>query len=239
MAVAPYRSLWSKAPLFRTLEPSQVERVGDLVEIRKLDADQILFIAGEACTGFYVVLEGAIRLLKPGNDGEEMLLNVIHPGQSFAEAALFAGGVFPATARAMGSTLLARVPREPFMNLLRSDIELCLKMLESLATWHHRLTQQVQQLRSADSAGRLKTWLVEEAQRNHNREILLRMPKKILAAQLGMTPETLRLHPSGRTTHRAWEPRRRMKLRGSASRGRWWRSEGLFNLPNPRPDCHG
>ncbi|HTL99383.1 MAG TPA: Crp/Fnr family transcriptional regulator [Holophagaceae bacterium] len=191
MAVAPYRSLWCKAPLFRSLEPSQVERVGSLVEIRRLGADQVLFVAGEPCTGFYVVLEGAIRLLKPQDGGEETLLNVIHPGQSFAEAALFAGGVFPATARGMGETLLARVPRDPLLNLLRSDSLLCLKMLESLAAWHHRLTQQVQQLRAVDSGGRLRAWLAEEARRSPSREVLLRMPKKILAGQLGMTPETL------------------------------------------------
>ena len=191
MAVAPYRSLWSKAPLFRSLGSSQVERVGALVEVRRLGADQVLFVAGEPCTGFYVVLEGAVRLLKPRDEGEETLLNVVHPGQSFAEAALFSGGAFPATARAMGETLLARVPREPFLALLRSDSLLCLKMLESLAAWHHRLTQQVQQLRSIDSGGRLKAWLVEEALRSPNREVLLRMPKKILAGQLGMTPETL------------------------------------------------
>lgn len=191
MAIAPYRGLWSKAPLFSTLDPTQVERVGALVEVRRLSADQVLFVAGEPCSGFYVVLEGAVRLLRSHGDGEETLLNLVHPGQSFAEAALFAGGVFPATARAMGETLVARVPREPFLALLRSDAELCLKMLASLASWHHRLTHQVQQLRANDTAGRLKAWLMEEARRSPSREVLLRIPKKLLAAQLGMTPETL------------------------------------------------
>ena len=191
MAIAPYRSLWSKAPLFRSLDAAQVERVGALIEIRRLDTGQVLFLSGDPCDGFYTVLEGSVRLLKPQGDGGELLLNVVHPGQSFAEAALFAGGVFPATARAVEATLLAKVPRAPFLALLRSDVELCLKMLESLAIWHHRLTQQVQQLRAVDSGGRLKAWLLEEARRNPQGAILLRMPKKILAAQLGMTPETL------------------------------------------------
>ena len=191
MSIAPYRGLWSKAPLFKSLDPTQVERVGAIVEIRRLDAGQVLFIAGDPCDAFYIVLEGSVRLLKSQADGGELLLNLVHPGQSFAEAALFAGGVFPATARAAEETLLARVPRAPFLSLLRSDAELCLKMLESLAAWHHRLTHQVQQLRASDSGGRLKTWLQEEAARSPSREVLLRMPKKLLAAQLGMTPETL------------------------------------------------
>ena len=191
MAIAPYRGLWSKAPLLGGLDSAQVARVGALIEIRHLDDGQVLFLAGDPCDAFYIVLEGTIRLLKPQEDGGELLLNLIHPGQSFAEAALFAGGAFPATARAMSGTLLARVPRSPFLALLRSDAELCLRMLGSLAAWHHRLTHQVQQLRAEDAGERLRAWLMEEAARNPAREVLLRVPKKQLAAQLGMTPETL------------------------------------------------
>ncbi|HJW72044.1 MAG TPA: Crp/Fnr family transcriptional regulator [Geothrix sp.] len=187
---APYQGLWSKAPLFRTLDVAQLGKVGALVEIRTLDADQTLFLAGEPCTGFFVVLEGAIQLLRPTEDGEEVPLNLVRAGQSFAEAALFAGGIFPATARALERTLLAKIPRTSFLALLRSDAELCLRMLESLSVWHHRLTFQNQSLRARDTRGRLRTWLAEEARRAPNREILLRVSKKIQAAQLGMSPET-------------------------------------------------
>lgn len=189
-----YQGLWSKAPLFRTLDAAQIARVGALVEIRSLGPGQTLFLAGEPCTGFFVVLEGAIQLLRPADDGGETQLNLVRPGQSFAEAALFAGAGFPATARALEQTLLAKVPRVSFLALLRSDAELCLRMLESLAAWHHRLTFQIQTLRAQDTAGRLRSWLAEEARRAPGREILLRVSKKVQAAQLGMAPETFSRH---------------------------------------------
>ncbi len=187
---APYQGLWSKAPLFRSLDEAQLARVGVLIEIRELEAGQVLFVAGEPCTGFFFVLEGAVQLLRPGEDGAETALNLVRPGQTFAEAALFSGGAFPATARGLERSLLAKVPRAPFLALLRSDAELCLRMLESLAAWHHRLTFQVQALRAQDAGGRLRAWLAEEVRRAPDREILLRVPKKVLAAQLGMAPET-------------------------------------------------
>ena len=187
----PHQGLWSKAPLFQNLAPQQLARVGELLEFKRLEPGQVLFVAGEPCTGFFIVLEGAIQLLRPEGDGRETLLNLVRPPQSFAEAALFSSGAFPATARAQEGTLLAKMPKAPFLALLRRDAELCLKMLESLAAWHHRLTFQVQQLRAEDGAGRLRRWLQDEAAKAPNREILLRVPKKVLAAQLGFTPETL------------------------------------------------
>ncbi len=187
----PHQGLWSKAPLFQNLAPEQLARVGELLAFKHLEAGQLLFVAGEPCMGFFIVLEGAIQLLRPEGDGRETLLNLVRPPQSFAEAALFSGGDYPATARAQEPTLLALVPKAPFLALLRGDADLCLKMLESLAAWHHRLTFQVQQLRSEDGAGRLRRWLMDEAAKAPDREILLRVPKKVLAAQLGFTPETL------------------------------------------------
>lgn len=187
----PHQGLWSKAALFQNLAQPQLARMGALLEFKRLEAGQLLFLAGDPCTGFFVVLEGAVQLLRPEPDGRETLLNLVRPPHSFAEAALFSGHAFPATARAQEPSLLARMPKEPFLALLRSDADLCLKMLESLAAWHHRLTFQVQQLRTEDAQARLRRWLHEEAARAPQREILLRTPKKILAAQLGMTPETL------------------------------------------------
>lgn len=187
----PHQGLWSKAPLFQNLAPAQLARVGERMEFRRLEAGQVLFVAGEPCTGFYVVLEGAVQLLRPEADGQETLLNLVRPPQSFAEAALFSGDAYPATARAQEPSLLAKMPKVPLLALLRGDAELCLKMLESLAAWHHRLTFQVQQLRAQDGAGRLRRWLRDEAARAPGGEILLRVPKKLLAAQLGIAPETL------------------------------------------------
>ena len=104
---------------------------------------------------------------------------------------MFSGGIFPASAEALEPTLLAHFPKEPFLGLLRKDPDLCFKVMEGLAAWHHRLTFQVQQLSGNDGVGRLKSWLEEAAAKTPDRTVRLKVPKKILAAQLGMAPETL------------------------------------------------
>ena len=191
---APYQGLWSKAPLFKELDALHLGKVGELIQIRKLAAGGFLFLAGEPCTGFFVVLEGQIKLVRTTEQGGEATLHVVRPGQSFAEAALFSGGAFPATAVAVEDALVAHIPRRPFLDLLRSDPDLCLKMLESLAAWHHRLTFQVQQLSAQDSGARLRRWISDAAREAADGVIRLRVPKKVLAGQLGMAPETLSRH---------------------------------------------
>ncbi len=188
---APLQGLWSKCALFHQLLPGQLARVGAFVRIEHLDDGQERFTEGDPCTGFFVVLDGQVRLHKAAPDGRDATLSLVRPGFSFAEAALFSGGLFPASAEAVGATVLAHFPREPFLRLLREDQELCFKVLESLASWHHKLTHQVQQLSAEDSGGRLRRWIQDQARDSPDGLVRLRVPKKVLAAQLGMAPETL------------------------------------------------
>ena len=192
MKAAAYQGLWSKTGLFLSMNTDQLARVGGLMQLRKLESGQLLFTEGDVCTGFFVVLEGQIRLYRTAPKvGGETTLNVVRSGFSFAEAAMFSGGIFPATAEALEATLLAYFPKDPFLALLREDSDLSLKVMEGLAAWHHRLTFQVQQLSGNDGAGRLKRWIEDAAKNAPDGTFHLKVPKKILAAQLGMAPETL------------------------------------------------
>ncbi len=192
MQAAAYQGLWSKTALFHSMTSVQLARVGELLQLRKLESGQLLFTEGDPCTGFFVVLEGQVRLYRPAPKvGGESTLNVVRAGYSFAEAAVFSGGIFPASAEALEPSLVAHFPKEPLLALLRADPELCLKVLEGLAAWHHRLTFQVQQLSGNDGAGRLKRWIEDTARSAPNRTFRLKVSKKVLAGQLGMAPETL------------------------------------------------
>ncbi len=192
MKAAAHQGLWSKTGLFLSMNSAQLARVGELMQLRKLEPGQLLFTEGEACTGFFVVLEGQIRLYRAApKAGGETTLNVVRSGSSFAEAAMFSGSIFPATAEALEATLLAFFPKDPFLTLLRKDPDLSFKIMEGLATWHHRLTFQVQQLSGNDGAGRLRRWIEETAKNAPTATFHLKVTKKILAAQLGMAPETL------------------------------------------------
>ncbi len=192
MKAAAYQGLWSKSVMFQAMGADQLAKVGELMQLRQLVTGQHLFSEGDPCTGFFVVLEGQIRLYRAAPKvGGETTLSVVREGLSFAEAAIFSGGIFPASAVALESTLLAHFPKDYFLALLRADADLCFKVMEGLAAWHHRLTSQVQQLSGNDSAGRLQNWIKEATAKSTDQVIRLKVSKKILAAQLGMAPETL------------------------------------------------
>jgi CRP-like cAMP-binding protein len=80
-------------------------------------------------------------------------------------------------------------PKDRFLRTMREDPELALAIIHAQAVWLRKLAQKMQQLSTTDSAERLWFWLHENLPAKG--ELLLPMTKKALAAQLGMTPETL------------------------------------------------
>ena len=181
---------WHQAPLFTSLLPAQRDRLEPMAGSRRLDAGELLFLEEEPCTGFFVLLEGAIQLTRCGTDpGAHPTLALILPVNSFAEAAMFGGEAFPATATALKPSRVVHFSKTPFLAALREDPDLALAVIHAQAVWLRKITMKIQELTGSDSLERLRTWL--RAQLSNRTTLTLPVTKKALAAQLGMTPETL------------------------------------------------
>ena len=182
--------LWHQAPLFTSLQPAQRDQLGRLASQRTLEPEAMLFMEDDPCTGFYVLVEGAIQLTRSGDlPGAHPTLAVIHPVTSFAEAAMFGGEAFPATATALKPSVVFQFPKAPFLAAMRSDPDLAQAIIHAQAVWLRRLTHTVEQLTGSDSSDRLLNWVREQIPAGGS--IVLPVTKKVLAGQLGMTPETL------------------------------------------------
>lgn len=182
--------LWLQAPLFGSLQVPQRQKLMAMAIVRTLEPEEILFMEDDPCAGFYVVEQGAIQLTRfSDTPGAHPTLAVILPVNSFAEAALFGGEAFPATATALKPTKVVLFPKERFLATMREDPDLALAIIHAQAVWLRKLTQKMQQLSTTDSSDRLRIWLRENL--SGKTELVLPMTKKALAAQLSMTPETL------------------------------------------------
>ncbi|MBI4580414.1 MAG: Crp/Fnr family transcriptional regulator [Planctomycetes bacterium] len=184
----------SRCPLFDRLAPALLEQLaGACRAIRRRKAETIIR-EGEPCEGFFVVAEGLVRVYKIAADGRERTLHVVRPPHSFAEAAMFAGGGYPAFASALEDARLVLVPREPFCRLLREQPEAAVRMFESLSMWMHRLLDQLETETFLNARAKLASYLLRELRRRPAgagpARIELAQPKKEIASQLGMAPET-------------------------------------------------
>jgi len=184
----------SQVPLLAHLPVDQRQEVVAAGHERRLERGEILFHEGERTEAFYAVLEGQLKLVRYSPRGKELLLHLVHPGQSFAEAALFGEGTYPASAVAVDPSRLWSWPRRRFEDLLRHSPDLALALLGSVSVWTRRLAAKLELLTQRRVEERLAVYLIGRAGEGALRAgdaVALPEARNLIAAQCGTAPEVL------------------------------------------------
>lgn len=186
-------ALVARLPIFAGLDEARIRRLLDHAAVRSFGRNAVLFLQDEPATRFYVILDGWVRLYRQTPDGQESTIAVYTLGDSFAEAAILQSGAFPVTAVVVDDARLLVIEAEPFLHHLQADPKLCLNMMASMFNHLRRLVQQVEQLTVRSSAERLADFLLRLTPDGEAGEAVVRLPldKAMIAARLGMQPETL------------------------------------------------
>ena len=108
----------ARVPLFRRLEPHELEHLAEEVEQVNYKAGEIIFHEYDTGDALYVVEEGAVRIWVTDEDVQEVTLAELHPGQLFGEMAVLDRGQRSSSATAMVDTHLHRLTSDDFEKFL-------------------------------------------------------------------------------------------------------------------------
>jgi CRP/FNR family transcriptional regulator len=182
----------ARIPLFRGLDPGQMGQILSIAEKRSYAKGQLIFSEGDDGDGFYVVVEGQVKIFKLSADGKEHILHIFAAGQTFGEVPVFAGEHFPANAGAIGDSFVLFFPRAAFLSLLKKNPGLSLKLLADLSLKLREFTVQIENLSLKEMPARLAGYLLYLAEEQGRRDrVSLTISKGQLASLLGTIPETL------------------------------------------------
>ena len=179
-------------PSFKGLESDQLEAIQWIAIDRSFVRNELIFSDGDPGDGFYVVIEGQVKIFKLSPEGKEQILHVLGPGQPLGQVAVFAGRSFPANAQSLSKSHLLFFPREKFVALIAEHPTIVLRMLAVLSMRLREFTLQVENLSLKEVPGRLASYLMLlSREQNNNDSVTLPIPKGQLASLLGTIPETL------------------------------------------------
>jgi CRP-like cAMP-binding protein len=109
----------------------RVEAVLERLEVRDFPPDAVIVRQGDAAEHFFILVEGAVAVLRPDAQGVEKEDGRLGPAQHFGEAGLLAGARSPTTIRCLDAPVrVLAMAREEFLSLvaevdlLSSDIAL-------------------------------------------------------------------------------------------------------------------
>jgi CRP-like cAMP-binding protein len=179
-------------PMFSGLTDEMRRELLHGVSVHVFPDEALLFSAGDPADRFFVVLDGAVCLVALTPEGDETIIDVVGPGSSFAEAAIFGSGRYPLQAEAVASSRVVGIDAHGFLDKIREKPTLGLELLASLGRWQLQLMGELRQLKLQTPAQRLAWFLLTLTDRpSGSASIRLPYRKSLIARRIGITPESL------------------------------------------------
>jgi CRP/FNR family transcriptional regulator, cyclic AMP receptor protein len=163
-----------------------------LVNIRK---DQMLIEEGGPAQDFLQVEEGQVKMFIMNPDGQEFTQGLFNPGESFGEPALLGGFPYPSSAIAMVDSKVWRLPKAEFLQLLKENFEIHLKLDQVLCKRLQYKSMILTEVSSYDPEHRLitvmKYYKTKEHKPDPKTKIIIPFTRQQLADMTGLRVETV------------------------------------------------
>ena len=108
----------SQVPLFKRLEPEELERLATRVEQVEFPAGETIFNENDKGDALYVVHNGAVRIWVLDEDAQPVTLAELKPGDFFGELAVLDRGPRSSNATAINDITLHRLSSDDFQEFL-------------------------------------------------------------------------------------------------------------------------
>lgn len=178
--------------MFSELQLSQIELLASGTREVDIPRGRTLFNRGDKAHGFYLLLEGQVKLGVISPQGDEKVIGLIQAGESFGEAVLFLERTFPIYAQATLDSKVLLITRDAIFDILDNDVTVVRRMLAGISARNRQLVNDIESISLQNSTQRLIGYLLQISTDSPNPErVQLPANKLTIASLLNITPETL------------------------------------------------
>jgi CRP/FNR family transcriptional regulator len=187
-----------RLPLFDGLDAAALDRLTSLSRVIRLPRKETIFSEGDPYRGMFVILSGLAVVYKLSAEGRMLIVHVCRPGDPLAEVTLFeerdAG--YAAHARTTRDSEILFLPRDEFVEFVKTHPQVAWKMLQNFAARIKEMTLQLEGVTLREVGSRFARYLVREMEAGGVAEterpvLTLPLAKSSVASYLGTVHETL------------------------------------------------
>ncbi|GAB4568856.1 MAG: transcriptional regulator Dnr [Rhizobacter sp.] len=184
----------SVLPLFNEMSTTELQRLATGCQLRRLGRGDMVFHVGQPCDEFHVTVIGQVKLFAISPAGQEKVIELVGPGNSFAEALMFTGRPYIINAQSLTDTLLLSVSKAAVLAEIEHDGRFALRMLAGISRRLHGLVKDVEANSLHSGLQRVIGYLLrgqdmENCDCHEAVTVSLPVSKATIASLLSLTPE--------------------------------------------------
>ena len=155
MAAFEDSSELAKCPLFEGMAPDELKRLNDLLRRRTFPAGTRVMSAQQPGESIFLLLEGSVKIQLDREDGTDITLALLGPGDTVGEMSLVEREGRSANVVTLEDTTFLWMDRASFLDCLQSMTQLTYNLVRQLSSRLRLANQKIQALSTLDVAGRV------------------------------------------------------------------------------------
>ena len=179
--------------MFRGLALEPLRFLAGGCQLRTASKGHVVCRKGHDLEGLFHLIEGRVKLAVLSEEGTERVIDIVLPGSSFGEAAVFLDRPVVTYAEALADSTLLCISRSRLREAVDRWSDVAHSVLLALAAQIHKLTGDLEACCLHSASRRVADFLLREAQSSgtpDTPEVLLPAAKAVVASSLHLTPET-------------------------------------------------
>jgi CRP-like cAMP-binding protein len=192
--MAVRRQLLVKHSLISNLPERAIDDLVKFSTVAHFGPQQDIVRKGDPGECLYGILSGRVRIYSTSPEGNEILLNVMEPGELFGEIALVDGSTRTASAAAMEHVDLLRIHRDHFLPYVKANPDLLVAMLSLLCQrlrWTSSIIEDTAFLSFPARLAKRLLLLADHYRRPAVHEIIVPLPQHELGKMVGAGREAI------------------------------------------------
>ena len=145
----------SSVSLFDGLPDETLSLIEKSVSVREYPKGSMVILEEEFGDIVFIVKKGTVKITRVNDEGKEVILSLLGPGEIFGEMAILDGEARSANALAQENCELLTFTRDDFINLLENNFKISLGLMGELAKRLRKSDMQIEALSLSDAEHRI------------------------------------------------------------------------------------
>jgi CRP/FNR family cyclic AMP-dependent transcriptional regulator len=182
-----------KNDLFKDLNEADLHEIAELTKTRKVAKNTYVINEGDDDSAMYIIKSGTVNVMVANEEGKEMILTTLKPGDQFGELSLLDAEPRSANVISNEKCEFLIIHKAPFYKLLEENSAIAISIIKYLCNKVRLITYLAQGLALMDVYGRLVKLLLDLSETNEDGEQVVTIPltHKDIALRVGSSREMI------------------------------------------------
>ncbi|HEX5675851.1 MAG TPA: cyclic nucleotide-binding domain-containing protein [Azonexus sp.] len=177
-------------PLFSGLDESELQRLSQVAVRRRAGRNEQVVRAGEDAESLIVLLTGRAKVTNFDEEGREIILAWLGPGEFFGEMGLIDGSPRSASVVAVEPCELLTIGKTEFQRCMQENFQVAQKLMQILVRRLREADRNIESLALLDVYGRVARLLLDLSEEEDGKRLVRqKISKQDMARMIGASRE--------------------------------------------------